>query len=576
MKKALFILVFLLIWLSPIFSQKTIAFSIVSEKNLPQKFPLDSPANSITQLKLSLKTYIETLNKEGYLSACVDSISGDSTNQVVHFFVGSKYEWTQLNTDSVDEDILTQTGFRDKQYLNKPFSPKQIANFFSDAITHLENNGYPFAEIKLGHVTSDNNKIKATVLLQKNQFYRIDSIQIIGEKIRLNQHYIENIIRVKKGHIYNESVISQISNRIQEDPYVAELKTYEVIFTPTECKIVLILKPQKANTFDGIIGFQPQDDNSKLIVTGDVKIGLGNIVGFGERLNLRWQRLRDQTQEIDVGFQVPFLFQTPIGLEYDLNIFRQDTTFNNVHHRFTIPYRLDNGAEIHGFFDNFSTSLIATSPYEGSTEIPPYNDAENKLYGLGYKANFVRNVFNPYSGWIIQLDAGFGSNKILPNSALENIVYDSIDLESSLIQGELNISYFQPITKQTTLLARMNTSFKSSDNLSENQSFRIGGFNTLRGFDEQSLFATSYAIGTLEYRLLFDKNSRLSVFYDFAWYELSTITSFKSDTPQSFGAGITFGTTAGMFSLNYALGTQLGNPINFRTGKIHFGFVNLF
>ena len=561
---------------SPILSQNSIPFSIISEQTLPQKFQLTSPANSVSQLKFGLKTYIEDLNKEGYLSASVDSIVGDSTNQVVYFFVGSKYEWTELNTDSVDEEILSQTGFRDKQYLNKPFSPKQIANFFNDAITYLERNGYPFAEIKLGHVTSTNDKIQATVLLKKNEFYAIDSIEIVGEKIRLNQHYIENIIRVKKGHIYNESVISQISNRIQEDPYISELKSHEVIFTPTQCKLVLILKPQKANTFDGIIGFQPQEDKSKLVVTGDIKIGLGNIIGFGERLNLRWQRLRDQTQEINLGLQVPFLFQTPFGFEYELNIFRQDTSFNNVHHRITIPYRLDNGTEIHGFFDNFSTSLIATSPFEGSVEIPPYNDAENKLYGLGYKAHFVRNVFNPFSGWVIKLDAGFGSNKIVPNSALENIVYDSIELESSLIQGELNISYFQPITKQTTLLTRLNTSIKSSNNLSENQSYRIGGFSTLRGFDEQSIFATSYAIGTVEYRLLFDKNSRISIFYDFAWYELSTLTTFKSDTPQSFGAGITFGTAAGMFNLNYALGTQFGNPINFRTGKIHFGFVNLF
>ena len=460
MKKTISILLFLLILVFPLFSQHSIPFSLVSEKTLPQKFQIISPANSITQLKLGLKTYIEELNKIGYLSASVDSITGDSNNTIVHFFVGAKYEWTELNTDSVDEEILTQTGFRDKQYLNKPFSPKQIAKFFNDAITLLENNGYPFAEIKLGHVTSNNNKIKATVLLKKNQFYKIDSIEIVGQEIRLNQHYIENIIRIKKGHIYNESVISEVSNRIQEDPYVSELKSHEVIFTPTECKLVLILKPQKANTFDGIIGFQPQEDNTKLIVTGDIKIGLGNIVGFGERLNLRWQRLRDQTQEIDLGFQVPFLFQTPIGFEYDLNIFRQDTSFNNVHHRFTIPYRLDNGSEIHGFFDNFSTSLIATSPYEGSTDIPPFNDAENKLYGLGYKAHFVRNLFNPYSGWIITLDAGFGSNKIIPNSALENVAYDSIELESSLIQGELNLSYFQPITKQTTLLARVNTQFK--------------------------------------------------------------------------------------------------------------------
>ncbi len=569
----------LLLWMTAgpiLYAQSSVSLEIKSEQDLPIQFPLNTPIKSEFEIQTGLRDYIKQLNEIGYLSASIDSMTGDSITRIAHLFVGTKYEWTQLHTDSVDEEILSRTGFRDKQYVNKPFSAKQVNRFFLDALSLLENTGYPFAEIKLGYVSINSNQVEATVLLKKNKFYKIDSIEIIGEDTRLNRHYIENVIHLKKSHPYDERIIRQISNRIQEDPYMAELKPYEVLFTPNTCKIILILKPKKANVFDGIIGFQPQPDNDGLVLTGDIKISLGNIIGQGERLNLRWQRLQDETQQIDAGIHVPFLFKTPFGLGYDLNIYRRDTTFNNVHHRFTIPFRLDNGSEFQGFFDNFSTSLISTFNYENSTAIPPYNDAENRLYGLGYLAAFVANKFNPYSGWMISINGGAGTNKILRNSALELVEYDSINLESTLLQGQLKLSYFQPISSQTTLLAQVNTSVKQSTNLTENQAFRMGGLLSLRGFDEQSIFASSYVIGTLEYRLLFDRNSRISVFYDFAWYELATITRFVTDTPHGFGAGITFGTQAGMFSLNYAIGTQQGNPINFRTGKIHFGFVNLF
>lgn len=576
MNRILVILLFLSFTSTILPAQEGISLQIKSEKDLPIAYPQKKIAVSEFEIQMGLRDYITQLNELGYLSASIDSLAGDSLHKTAYLFIGKKYEWTLLHTDAVDDEILSRTGFRDKQYVNKPFSAKQISRFFTDALSYLENTGYPFAEIKLNHVSIKSNQIEASVLLKKNQFYQIDSIQITGEHTHLNHHYIENVIRIKKSQPYDERVIRQISNRILEDPFMEELKPYEVIFTPKSCIVVLILKPKKANVFDGIIGFQPQPDNQGLILTGDVKIGLGNIVGQGEELNLRWQRLQDETQQIDAGLQIPFLFKTPFGIGYDLNIYRRDTTFNNVHHRFTVPFRLDNGSEFHGFFDNFSTSLISTFNYENATTIPPYNDAENKLYGIGYAGNFVENKYNPYSGWLISIDGGAGKNRLIRNAALELVDYDSIHLESTLLQGQLKLSYFQPITTQTTLLARINTAFKQSDNLTENQAFRMGGLLSLRGFDEQSIFASSYAIGTLEYRLLFDRNSRISVFYDFAWYELSSITGFITDTPQSFGAGISFGTNAGMFSLNYAIGSQMGNPLNFRTGKIHFGFVNLF
>ena len=230
----------------------------------------------------------------------------------------------------MDEEILSRTGFRNKQFLNKPFSTSQVAGFFNDALEYLENTGYPFAEIKLAHVLIDQNKINATVILKKNRFYLIDSIQILGEETRLNKNYIENIIRIKDKYPYDERVIKSIGKRISEDPFIEELKPYEVIFTENSCKIILTLKPKKANVFDGIIGVQPQENNEGVVFTGDIKIGLGNIIGQGERLNLRWQKLQDQTQQIDVAFTIPFLFKTPIGFGYDLNIYRRDTTFNNV------------------------------------------------------------------------------------------------------------------------------------------------------------------------------------------------------------------------------------------------------
>ena len=110
-----------------------------------------------------------------------------------------------------------------------------------------------------------------------------------------------------------------------------------------------------------------------------------------------------------------------------------------------------------------------------------------------------------------------------------------------------------------------------------NDMFRIGGFTVLRGFDEQSIYASTYGVGTAELHYLLEQNSYLFVFFDQGWYQkeqagLANIT----DMPYGFGAGMSFQTKAGIFSIDYALGSQMNNPISFRGGKINFGIASYF
>lgn len=577
MKQIILYIVFLSICSTALGQEKIhVQYRFEGKSTPPKGVSLKKDFNTNYEITLHLRLITKELHQYGYLGASLDSITGDSLNKTAHLFIGQKFEWVDLKTDSIDEEILSRTGFRDKLFLDRPFNPKDISSFFERTLTYLENTGYPFAEIRLDDVQIIDSKIQATVLLNKNKYYAIDTIEIIGEPIKLSQNYIENIIRIKSNQAYEERLVARIGNRIKENPFVDELLPYEVIFTENSCKIVLTLKPKKASQFNGIIGLQPQEDNQGVVFTGDIKISIGNIIGQGERLNLRWQRLQDQTQEINTSFDIPFLFKTPLGFGYSLDIYRKDTSYNNVEQQFNIPFTLYNGSRFIGYYNTFRTNLISTSIYEGATEIPPFNDASNNTYGVQYLGAFVENSYNPYQGWLIDVKGGAGKNKLIPNPNLETVVYDSAVLESNLINSELSVSFFQPITKQTTLLLKGIGALKISENLVENQLYRIGGLNTLRGFDEQSIFASSYAIGTLEYRLILDEYSRVFVFSDVGWYERQIISGFGSDLLYGFGAGITFQTNVGMFSLNYALGGSSNQAINFRTGKIHFGFVNFF
>ena len=115
----------------------------------------------------------------------------------------------------------------------------------------------------------------------------------------------------------------------------------------------------------------------------------------------------------------------------------------------------------------------------------------------------------------------------------------------------------------------------SSPVVYQNELFRFGGLNTLRGFNEEELFASVKAQVTFEYRFLLDKGSNVFLFYDQCMYENSSL-KYVRDQPFGFGGGISFGSKIGVFNITYALGKKFSNPIDFRSSKIHFGYTAYF
>jgi hemolysin activation/secretion protein len=198
------------------------------------------------------------------------------------------------------------------------------------------------------------------------------------------------------------------------------------------------------------------------------------------------------------------------------------------------------------------------------------------MYGLGFKYEKFDYRLNPRKGFSILANISAGIKTIKKNPGLKDTVYSNISLSTTQYLADFWGSYFIPIFERSTIKVGAQAAFINGPSIFQNELFRIGGLKTLRGFDEESIFTSTYAILTLEYRLLLEQNSYLFVFGDQAFYEKALVNNYLKDHPIGFGAGLSFETKAGIFSISYALGKQFDNPIQLRSGKIHFGLVNYF
>jgi len=369
---------------------------------------------------------------------------------------------------------------------------------------------------------------------------------------------------------------SQIPNRINEIPFAKQTKPHKINFYENFATMEVFLAKQRASNFNGIIGFLPDNTTGDILFTGDIKLNLQNALKEGETINMNWRKLQDRTQDLQIKFVYPFLFKTPIGFETDLKLYRRDTLFSEQNIKLGIQYALSRGNFVRIFFGNQFSSLISTNGLEFLTVLPPYADTRRRSYGIGFVANKLNYKFNPRSGFSFDVSGSVGTKEILVNPLFNPIVYENQELKTVQFDLQSKIEFYIPIFKRSTIKLANQAGWLLNNNLLQNEMYRIGGIQTLRGFDEESILASGYSIFTTEYRLLFEQNAYVYAFSDICFFERNQINFYDTDLPFSFGTGISFETKAGIFTLNYALGQQRNNTLNLANAKIHFGFVSLF
>lgn len=523
-----------------------------------------------------------------YLTAYARSAEYADSLCTVHIIPGYSYRWISLGKGNVDEDVLSASGFRENLFYNKVFSNTQYKQRIDRMLQYLEQNGYPFAQAWLDSIVADSNTIAAQLYIDKGDLIRFDTVEIIGDA-NIKSWFVAKYLGIKKDAVYNEQLIRGADARLSQLPYLQTTRPSLVYFVGNTAKPVTYLTNRKSSSVDGVIGFAPSsnNNNNKLLITGEANLRLQNLFGSGKSFDLAFKSFLSGSQELRTRIVWPYILRSNIGLDYELNLLRFDSTFLDVKHDLGLQYRLIGNDYVKVFYMLQTTSLITvdTNLVKVTQSLPAANDLRNDLYGAGVKITRYDYFFNPRRGFSAELTMAAGFKKIERNPTISEIkflqgdgsyrsIYDTMQLSSVQYRLYGRGDLFIPITQRLVTRVEGHAGHVETKNIFLSELFRIGGLRTLKGFDEQAIFASTYGICNTEIRYLLQQNSNVMLFWNGAWYK-NGITGI-SDTPYGFGAGLNFETGAGVFSLYYAIGKQFNNPVEFNKAKIHFGFVNYF
>ena len=566
-----------------------------TEKEHPAWEELAETYSDSLALIENLQTILTSLRNDAYLTASIDTVIWRDTVAQAILETGKQYEWTSLENGNVESVFLEQVGFRERLLDGKPFRYTKLVQIQEKLLNYAENNGYPFASVWLDDIVIEEGKIGAKIFMQKNRLIFFDKIKIQGDA-KITTRYLENYLGIKNGELYSRDKILKIKSRLRELPFVIEKQNATVSFAGDQATINLFINKKNASRFDFLVGLQPRNQSTgpnnpdvrTFQLTGTFNADLNNQFGRGEKIYAEFQQLRPETQELNVELAYPYILDTPFGVDLKFDLYKRDTAYLDVISDLGIQYLFEAGTYLRVFWNRSVTNVLSINEalLLQSRQLPSILDINRSSFGLEYQIQKLNYRFNPSKGWMLNLRGGAGLKRINKNNKILELatpefdtetLYDTINLQSFQYQLSGEAAYYFPLSRRTVLKTGVRGGYIIADSpIYQNEQFRIGGNRILRGFDEESIFVTNYAVATLELRLLLGQNSYLFAFGDLGYTENIRVDQRNFDRPAGMGAGITFETKVGLFGFSLAVGKQQNTGFDFRSVKTHFGYVSLF
>lgn len=540
------------------------------EKDLLKQFSYASHQQDESSARLELKRLIDLLHGDGYLLANISSLScGTDTTKAV-LSIGEQFQWARLEAGNVDPLWLRRTAWRHKAFSSKPFRYREVVRLMQQLLRQAENSGYPFAAVKLDSLRFDSLQLDASLQLARGPYIKFDTLVLRG-KAAVNTSFLSAHLGIKPGDPYRQDYVDVVAGRLRALSYLKLEKEPSISFQNEQATIYLELADKRANVLDGVVGLMPHPQHvGQMLLTGQVDLVLQNPFRTGKRIELHWQRLSEQSQNLETSYYHPYLWRSPLSLELGFKLLKEEENF--VNREFLLKADLRQGVY------NVLSLLLQQKDARLLSQAKDARYASFRLeqLGLGFERQRLDDAVLPRSGHRLSLSFTGGQKNIraLPEGA--DVTLGPVPDKSMQYRALVQFAYFRPLGERVVWAHSLEGAGVMDESLFLNDMFRLGGLASLRGFPEKNFFVSHYALSRLELRYLAGGESYLFLFYDQALTRQSLINLHQNDWPLGLGSGLSLGTNAGTFNFVYGLGKSENQALSFGYSQVHFGYVNRF
>lgn len=521
----------------------------INENQIIDSLNYSKKHKSIKSILEEQKEFESKLFKKGYFSH--KFIQQKKVNDSSFVF---KYKLNNpIETIIIDSKKLTE---KEKEILSINtdsilIRTNEIEEWMNLKILVLEKKGFALAKIQLINQHLQNNIIYCDLKLNLNTKRQVNDLVILGyDKFPKNVKH--NWLKKLKNRIFNQELINEVTNDINNYPFVSQIRQPEILFTTDSTKIYTYLEKTKPNKFDGFIGFANDEKNTKLTFNGYIDLNLINILNSGEKFNLYWRNDGNQQTSFNLGTEIPYWFKTPFGAKANLKIFKQDSTFQNTQLNLDVGYYFSYNKKLYLGYQSINSVDIQ------SVNSISLNDFSSTFYTLNFdyvKRNNTDFLFPEKTNLYFKI--GTGNRTITAQN-------------TNQFFGELIIGHNLYLNNKNVISIKNQSYYLESENYVINELYRFGGINSIRGFRENTLQANFFSGLMAEYRYLLTPSLYVHSITDYGYFQDKTTNLQGSLLGLGFGFGML--TQNGLFQLVYANGSTDDQAIKLSNSIVQISF----
>jgi len=548
MKSQLLFIKFLLVT-SFIYSQDyNLKFINESESNKRVKI-----FDNYKDLVLSVEDTLISLKKRGNLEAEVKSfIMVDSFNYEVQINKNQKIKYVKIsNLSDLDNDVLNILNIYKLE--NGLVKFEEIDKILSEISKKLSRKGFPFATLAFkNHDLITSLTLESDLLIDYGDKRFLDKVVVKGYE-DFPKNFKKNIFKLKKDKLLDLEQALDKSKLINRTKFARNSRDPEILFTKDSTSLFLYLEKIRKNSFDGFISFDTDENSGKINIQGYAKISLNNTFNAGENINFDFNAQKNQDRSLKSNINIPYFLGSAFNVNYTLNLIQKDSTYTSNENIIDIDVNLNKTKLGLGFQKNKSDSGIETENIKSF---------DSKLFNL-FSEYLIIDEGDKFNPEFFKLNLRYGLGKKEQSNNITSISKYKLE-----ISKKFNISKrfkFQPLIIKEKI---------NSKNLVNNELLRFGGGNSIRGFDDNSIFSDSYTL--LKTNLNYYLNDTIYIYtiFDIANYT-DNILNIEKDI-YSGGFGFSTLTENGLISVNYSKGNYWGNSFNLKNAKINVIFLTFF
>ena len=526
---------------------------ILEFKNTTESEKKTKKYKSYKDLILAIEDTLVLIKKQGFYDAKVNSlIRKDSFNYEVILNKNQMVEYIEIsNKSEFDENIV--------KILNKYTEDgklirfKQIESVTNEITEILSEGGYPFGKVGfINYELVNPTTIKLEMEIQYGSKRNIDKVIVKGYE-NFPKNFIKNIFKPGKSNSLDVDKALSLANKIDKTGFARNIKDPEILFTKDSSALYLYIEKIRRNTFDGFLSFDTDENSGRINIEGYAKINLINTFNGGEKINFDFRSQKNQDRSLNSDVYIPYVFGSPLNLKYGLNLIQKDSSYTSNENLIDIDMIFGNIRSGLGLQTNKSTSEEAIENVE----------------------NFKSKLINVFSEYII-LD---NSDQLIPELFKISLRYGSGLKEQSADKTNFS-KYSVELHRKFNLSSKFKLQSSitrrkiNSKNLVNNELLRFGGYNSIRGYDENSIFTDGYTLLKTSLNYYLNDTIYIYTIFDLANYS-NEILDLDEDI-YSGGLGFSSRTENGIISISYSKGNSWGNSFNLKNAKINVIFITFF